>query len=129
MENEFKTTIELEHDKKDREEMLEKYNVKLETMNLGISEKVQTQIAKLCSCRIDIDDVRMLKLQLDILLKAYDGEAMMAKLCKEQIEKINDELAKRAKEKAGRERVADLRAQADALEKRIEAAGYNDETI
>lgn len=129
MENEFKTTIELEHDKKDREEMLEKYNVMLETMNLGISEKVQTQMAKLCSRRIDVDDVRMLKLQLDILLKAYDGEAMMAKLCKEQIEKINDELAKRAKEKAGRERVADLRAQADALEKRIEAAGYGDETI
>lgn len=128
MENEFKATIELEQDKKEREEMLEKYNVKLETMNLGISEKVQTQMAKLCSRRIDVDDVRMLKLQLDILLKAYDGEALMVRICKEQIEKINDELAKRAKEKAGRERVAELRAQADALEKRIEAAN-EDETI
>ena len=128
MENEFKATIELEHDKKDREEMLEKYNVMLETMNLGISEKVQTQMAKLCSRRIDVDDVRMLKLQLDILLKAYDSEALMVKLCKEQIEKINDELAKRAKEKAGRDRVAELRAQADALEKRIEVAN-EDETI
>lgn len=129
METEFKATIELEQDKKEKEEMLERYNVKVETMNLGISEKVQTQMAQLCSRRIDVDDVRMLKLQLDILLKAYDGEAMMAKLYKKQIEEINDELAKRAKEKAGRERVADLRAQADALEKRIEAAGYNDETI
>lgn len=129
METEFKATIELEHDKKEREEMLERHNVMLETMDLGISEKVQTQIAKLCSRRIDVDDVRMLKLQLDILLKAYDSEAMMTKLYKKQIEEINDELAKRAKEKAGRERVADLRAQADALEKRIEAAGYNDETI
>lgn len=129
METEFKATIELEQDKKEHEEMLEKYNVKLETMNLGISEKVQTEMAKLCSRRIDVDDVRMLKLQLDIFLKAYDGEAMMAKCYKENIEEINDELAKRAKEKAGRERVADLRAQADALEKRIEAAGYNDETI
>lgn len=129
MENEFKATIELEQDKKEREEMLEKYNVKLETMNLGISEKVQTQMAKLCSRRIDVDDVRMLKLQLDILLKAYDSEALMAKIYKEQIEKINDELAKRAKEKAGRERVAELRAQADALEKRIEAAEDDDETI
>lgn len=128
METEFKATIELEQDKKDKEEMLERYNVKLETMNLGISEKVQTQMAQLCSRRIDVDDVRMLKLQLDILLKAYDGEAMMAKLYKKQIEEINDELAKRAKEKAGRERVADLRAQADALEKRIEAAN-DDETI
>lgn len=128
METEFKATIELEHDKKEKEEMLERYNVMLETMNLGISEKVQTQMAQLCSRRIDVDDVRMLKLQLDILLKAYDGEAMMAKLYKKQIEEINDELAKRAKEKAGRERVADLRAQADALEKRIEAAN-DDETI
>lgn len=128
MENEFKATIELEQDKKEREEMLEKYNVKLETMNLGISEKVQTQMAKLCNRRIDVDDVRMLKLQLDILLKAYDSEALMAKIYKEQIEKINDELAKRAKEKADRERVAELRAQADALEKRIEAAN-EDETI
>lgn len=128
MENKFKATIELEQDKKEREEMLEKYNVKLETMNLGISEKVQTQMAKLCNRRIDVDDVRMLKLQLDILLKAYDSEALMAKIYKEQIEKINDELAKRAKEKADRERVAELRAQADALEKRIEAAN-EDETI
>lgn len=129
MENEFKATIELEQDKKEREEMLEKYNVKLETINLGISEKVQTQMAKLCNRRIDVDDVRMLKLQLDILLKAYDSEALMAKIYKEQIEKINDELAKRAKEKADRERVAELRAKADALEKRIEAAEDDDETI
>ena len=129
MENEFKATIELEQDKKEREEMLEKYNGKLETINLGISEKVQTQMAKLCNRRIDVDDVRMLKLQLDILLKAYDSEALMAKIYKEQIEKINDELAKRAKEKADRERVAELRAQADALEKRIEAAEDDDETI
>lgn len=128
MENKFKATIELEYDKKSYEEVLEKYNVKLETMNLGISKKVQTEMAKLCSRGINIDDVRMLKLQLDIFLNAYDGEAMMAKIYKENIEEVNDELAKRAKEKADRERVAELRAQADALEKRIEAAN-DDETI
>lgn len=128
MENKFKATIELEYDKKSYEEVLEKYNVKLETMNLGISKKVQAEMAKLCSRGINIDDVRMLKLQLDIFLNAYDGEAMMAKIYKENIEEVNDELAKRAKEKADRERVAELRAQADALEKRIEAA-EDDETI
>ncbi len=128
MENKFKATIELEYNKKGYEEILEKYNVKLETMNLGISKKVQTEMAKLCSRGINIDDVRMLKLQLDIFLNAYDGEAMMAKIYKENIEEVNDELAKRAKEKADRERVTELRAQADALEKRIEAAN-EDETI
>lgn len=124
----FITTYELEKEKKEREKRLEISNTKIATMDLGISEKVQTEMAKLCTRGINIDDVRMLKTQLDIFLESYDEEVMFATVNKKKIVEINDELAKRAKEKADRERVAELRAQADTLEKRIEAAN-EDETI
>lgn len=124
----FKTTYELEKEKKEREKRLEISNTKIATMDLGISEKVQTEMAKLCSRGINIDDVRMLKTQLDIFLESYDEEVMFATVNKKKIVEINDVISKREKERADRERVAELRAQADALEKRIEAAN-DDETI
>lgn len=124
----FKTTYELEKEKKEREKRLEISNTKIATMDLGISEKVQTEMAKLCSRGINIDDVRMLKTQLDIFLESYDEEVMFATVNKEKIVEINDVISKREKERADRERVTELRAQADALEKRIEAAN-EDETI
>lgn len=124
----FKTTYELEKEKKEREKRLEISNTKIATMDLGISEKVQTEMAKLCSRGINIDDVRMLKTQLDIFLESYDEEVMFATVNKKKIVEINDVISKREKERADRERVAELRAQADALEKRIEAAN-EDETI
>ena len=125
----FITTYELEKEKKEREKRLEISNTKIATMDLGISEKVQTEMAKLCSRGINIDDVRMLKTQLDIFLESYDEEVMFATVNKEKIVEINDVISKREKERADRERVAELRAQADALEKRIEAAEDDDETI
>ena len=125
----FKTTYELEKEKKEREKRLEISNTKIATMDLGISEKVQTEMAKLCSRGINIDDVRMLKTQLDIFLESYDEEVMFATVNKKKIVEINDVISKREKERADRERVAELRAQADALEKRIEAAEDDDETI
>lgn len=124
----FKTTYELEKEKKEREKRLEISNTKIATMDLGISEKVQTEMAKLCSRGINIDDVRMLKTQLDIFLESYDEEVLFATVNKTKIVEINDVISKREKERADRERVAELRAQADALEKRIEAAN-EDETI
>lgn len=124
----FKTTYELEKEKKEREKRLEISNTKIATMDLGISEKVQTEMAKLCSRGINIDDVRMLKTQLDIFLESYDEEVMFATVNKKKIVEINDVISKREKERADRERVTELRAQADALEKRIEAAN-EDETI
>lgn len=124
----FITTYELEKEKKEREKRLEISNTKIATMDLGISEKVQTEMAKLCSRGINIDDVRMLKTQLDIFLESYDEEVMFATVNKEKIVEINDVISKREKERADRERVTELRAQADALEKRIEAAN-EDETI
>lgn len=124
----FITTYELEKEKKEREKRLEISNTKIATMDLGISEKVQTEMAKLCSRGINIDDVRMLKTQLDIFLESYDEEVMFATINKEKIVEINDVISKREKERADRERVTELRAQADALEKRIEAAN-EDETI
>lgn len=124
----FKTTYELEKEKKEREKRLEISNTKIATMDLGISEKVQTEMAKLCSRGINIDDVRMLKTQLDIFLESYDEEVMFATVNKKKIVEINDVISKREKERADRERVAELRAQADALEKRVEAAN-DDETI
>lgn len=124
----FITTYELEKEKKEREKRLEISNTKIATMDLGISEKVQTEMAKLCSRGINIDDVRMLKTQLDIFLESYDEEVMFATVNKKKIVEINDVISKREKERADRERVAELRAQADALEKRIEAAN-EDETI
>ena len=124
----FKTNYELEKEKKEREKRLEISNTKIATMDLGISEKVQTEMAKLCSRGINIDDVRMLKTQLDIFLESYDEEVMFATVNKKKIVEINDVISKREKERADRERVAELRAQADALEKRIEAAN-DDETI
>lgn len=125
----FKTNYELEKEKKEREKRLEISNTKIATMDLGISEKVQTEMAKLCSRGINIDDVRMLKTQLDIFLESYDEEVMFATVNKKKIVEINDVISKREKERADRERVAELRAQADALEKRIEAAEDDDETI
>lgn len=125
----FKTTYELEKEKKEREKRLEISNTKIATMDLGISEKVQTEMAKLCSRGINIDDVRMLKTQLDIFLESYDEEVMFATVNKKKIVEINDVISKREKERADRERVTELRAQADALEKRIEAAEDDDETI
>lgn len=125
----FKTTYELEKEKKEREKRLEISNTKIATMDLGISEKVQTEMAKLCSRGINIDDVRMLKTQLDIFLESYDEEVLFATVNKKKIVEINDVISKREKERADRERVAELRAQADALEKRIEAAEDDDETI
>ena len=125
----FITTYELEKEKKEREKRLEISNTKIATMDLGISEKVQTEMAKLCSRGINIDDVRMLKTQLDIFLESYDEEVMFATVNKKKIVEINDVISKREKERADRERVAELRAQADALEKRIEAAEDDDETI
>ncbi len=125
----FKTTYELEKEKKEREKRLEISNTKIATMDLGISEKVQTEMAKLCSRGINIDDVRMLKTQLDIFLESYDEEVMFATVNKKKIVEINDVISKREKERSDRERVAELRAQADALEKRIEAAEDDDETI
>lgn len=124
----FITTYELEKEKKEREKRLEISNTKIATMDLGISEKVQTEMAKLCSRGINIDDVRMLKTQLDIFLESYDEEVMFATVNKKKIIEINDVISKREKERADRERVTELRAQADALEKRIEAAN-EDETI
>lgn len=124
----FKTNYELEKEKKEREKRLEISNTKIATMDLGISEKVQTEMAKLCSRGINIDDVRMLKTQLDIFLESYDEEVMFATVNKKKIVEINDVISKREKERADRERVTELRAQADALEKRIEAAN-EDETI
>lgn len=124
----FKTTYELEKEKKEREKRLEISNTKIATMDLGISEKVQTEMSKLCSRGINIDDVRKLKTQLDIFLESYDEEVMFATVNKKKIIEINDVISKREKERADRERVAELRAQADALEKRIEAAN-DDETI
>lgn len=124
----FKTTYELEKEKKEREKRLEISNTKIATMDLGISEKVQTEMSKLCSRGINIDDVRKLKTQLDIFLESYDEEVMFATVNKKKIVEINDVISKREKERADRERVAELRAQADALEKRIEAAN-DDETI
>lgn len=124
----FITTYELEKEKKEREKRLEISNTKIATMDLGISEKVQTEMAKLCSRGINIDDVRMLKTQLDIFLESYDEEVMFATVNKKKIVEINDVISKREKERADRERVTELRAQADALEKRIEAAN-DDETI
>ena len=124
----FKTTYELEKEKKEREKRLEISNTKIATMDLGISEKVQTEMSKLCSRGINIDDVRMLKTQLDIFLESYDEEVMFATVNKKKIVEINDVISKREKERADRERVTELRAQADALEKRIEAAN-EDETI
>ena len=124
----FKTTYELEKEKKEREKRLEISNTKIATMDLGISEKVQTEMSKLCSRGINIDDVRKLKTQLDIFLESYDEEVMFATVNKKKIIEINDVISKREKERADRERVAGLRAQADALEKRIEAAN-DDETI
>lgn len=124
----FITTYELEKEKKEREKRLEISNTKIATMDLGISEKVQTEMAKLCSRGINIDDVRMLKTQLDIFLESYDEEVMFATVNKKKIVEINDVISKREKERADRERVTELRAQADALEKRIEAAN-EDETI
>lgn len=124
----FKTNYELEKEKKEREKRLEISNTKIATMDLGISEKVQAEMAKLCSRGINIDDVRMLKTQLDIFLESYDEEVMFATVNKEKLVEINDVISKREKERADRERVAELRAQADALEKRIEAAN-EDETI
>ena len=124
----FITTYELEKEKKEREKRLEISNTKIATMDLGISEKVQTEMAKLCSRGINIDDVRMLKTQLDIFLESYDEEVMFATVNKKKIVEINDVISKRGKERADRERVTELRAQADALEKRIEAAN-EDETI
>ena len=125
----FKTTYELEKEKKEREKRLEISNTKIATMDLGISEKVQTEMTKLCSRGINIDDVRMLKTQLDIFLESYDEEVMFATVNKKKIVEINDVISKREKERADRERVAELRGQADALEKRIEAAEDDDETI
>lgn len=125
----FITTYELEKEKKEREKRLEISNTKIATMDLGISEKVQTEMAKLCSRGINIDDVRMLKTQLDIFLESYDEEVMFATVNKKKIVEINDVISKREKERADRERVTELRAQADALEKRIEAAEDDDETI
>lgn len=125
----FITTYELEKEKKEREKRLEISNTKIATMDLGISEKVQTEMAKLCNRGINIDDVRMLKTQLDIFLESYDEEVMFATVNKKKIVEINDVISKREKERADRERVAELRAQADALEKRIEAAEDDDETI
>lgn len=124
----FKTTYELEKEKKEREKRLEISNTKIATMDLGISEKVQREMAKLCNRGINIDDVRMLKTQLDIFLESYDEEVMFATVNKKKIVEINDVISKREKERADRERVTELRAQADALEKRIEAAN-EDETI
>lgn len=124
----FITTYELEKEKKEREKRLEISNTKIATMDLGISEKVQAEMAKLCSRGINIDDVRMLKTQLDIFLESYDEEVMFATVNKKKIVEINDVISKREKERADRERVTELRAQADALEKRIEAAN-EDETI
>lgn len=124
----FITTYELEKEKKEREKRLEISNTKIATMDIGISEKVQTEMAKLCSRGINIDDVRMLKTQLDIFLESYDEEVMFATVNKKKIVEINDVISKREKERADRERVTELRAQADALEKRIEAAN-EDETI
>ena len=124
----FKTTYELEKEKKEREKRLEISNTKIATMDLGISEKVQTEMSKLCSRGINIDDVRKLKTQLDIFLESYDEEVMFATVNKKKIIEINDVISKREKERADRERVTELRAQADALEKRIEAAN-DDETI
>ena len=124
----FITTYELEKERKEREKRLEISNTKIATMDLGISEKVQTEMAKLCSRGINIDDVRMLKTQLDIFLESYDEEVMFATVNKKKIVEINDVISKREKERADRERVTELRAQADALEKRIEAAN-EDETI
>lgn len=124
----FITTYELEKEKKEREKRLEISNTKIATMDLGISEKVQTEMAKLCSRGINIDDVRMLKTQLDIFLESYDEEVMFATVNKKKIVEINDVISKREKERADRERVAELRTQADALEKRIGAAN-EDETI
>lgn len=124
----FKTNYELEKEKKEREKRLEISNTKIATMDLGISKKVQTEMAKLCSRGINIDDVRMLKTQLDIFLESYDEEVMFATVNKKKIVEINDVISKREKERADRERVTELRAQADALEKRIEAAN-EDETI
>ena len=115
----FKTTYELEKEKKEREKRLEISNTKIATMDLGISEKVQTEMSKLCSRGINIDDVRMLKTQLDIFLESYDEEVMFATVNKKKIVEINDVISKREKERADRERVTELRAQADALEKRI----------
>lgn len=125
----FITTYELEKEKKEREKRLEISNTKIATMDLGISEKVQTEMAKLCSRGINIDDVRMLKTQLDIFLESYDEEVLFATVNKTKIVEINDVISKREKERADRERVTELRAQADALEKRIEAAEDDDETI
>lgn len=124
----FITTYELEKEKKEREKRLEISNTKIATMDLGISEKVQTEMAKLCTRGINIDDVRMLKTQLDIFLESYDEEVMFATVNKKKIVEINDVISKREKERADRERVAELRTQADALEKRIGAAN-EDETI
>lgn len=125
----FITNYELEKEKKEREKRLEISNTKIATMDLGISKKVQTEMAKLCSRGINIDDVRMLKTQLDIFLESYDEEVLFATVNKKKIVEINDVISKREKERADRERVAELRAQADALEKRIEAAEDDDETI
>lgn len=128
MAKEYVTTYELEQEKKTSERIVIREQTTVETMEIGICKKVETRLQDLEKTAIDIADIRMLKVELETVLEAYDAKANNLQLFRKRLEEINDELYKRKKELADKKHVEDLRAEADALEKRIEEE-HDNETI
>ena len=125
----FVTTYELKKDKEVNERVIEGADTKSKMMERGIIVEITRQMRNLTNERVvTLDEVRLFGRKIEKLLKYYDEEVDTVKRHKAAVERLNDELAKREKEEADRQRVADLRAEADALEKRIEAK-YEDETV
>lgn len=116
----YRATSDLKRDKAINERIIERATTKAEMMKLGIEFQLSFEMKQLTAEKtVKLDELRLLQRRIEKLLSFYDEETYTTKIHTEEIAKINEELSKREKTDADWQKVHDLRAEADDLEKKL----------